>query len=1038
MRLLRLVFVVTILLSALVLAQSVSLAYSPLVSKDAALSQPDAAAQARVVADYGKLPLAFEANHGQTDAQVKFFSRTNAYSLFLTGDEAVFTLNAKKANAQNKEASSDFVSGHRFSDAVSITKADAPSGGDLSTRVLRMKLRNANAVVKVTGIDEQAATTNYFIGNDPVKWRTNVPTYAKVKYENIYSGIDLVYYGNQRQLEYDFIVSPGANPRSIAFNITGADKIRQDAHGDLVFQMNDKMGDEKIRWHKPVVYQEKNGAREEIAARYTITDKTRVGFELAKYDVTKPLYIDPLIYSTFLGGNNTDYSNAIAVDSTGNAYITGYTASTDFPTVNPVQPVNNLGIYDVFVSKINATGSALVYSTYLGGSGLDKGFAIAVDNAGSTYLTGVTSSGNFPTTPGAFQTSLGGRSNAFVTKINPAGSALVYSTYLGGNADDNYFGAAGIAVDSKGNAYVTGGTDSSNFPTKNPLQPYGGGNDAFVSKINSTGSALVYSTFLGGSNEDRGYGIALDSAGNAYVTGSTQSTNFPTMNPLQPSNAGPVNAFVSKINPTGSAFVYSTYLGGTGSDYGFGIAVDGTGSAYITGRAGSNFPTTPGAFQTTFGGGIADAFVSKINSAGSALVYSTYLGGSDYDDNYGGGIAVDSAGNAYVTGDTRSGDFPTVNPLQPHNTGNANGYVSKINPTGSALVYSTYLGGSASEQGTGVAVDSAGNAYVTGYADSADFPTMNPLQPNNAGGGDSFVAKINPSPTYETVAPLHLDFGNLSIGFASNAKVSTLTNASGATVTIASLGITGADAGDFTQTNTCGSSLAVGASCSISATFTPTAFGGRNAAITITDSAPDSPQSLSLTGYGLLDTSTKLASSLDPSSPGQLVKFTATVSSPMGGIPSGYVFFEGLNTSRRLVGGKASIATKTLPLGLTVVTAKYGGDPTYGPSTSAPLNQYVLPPTTTALTSSPNPSVKGQAVTFTATVSTGSGAPPNGETVSFMKGKTVLGTGTLTSGTATFTTSSLPVATSAITAVYGGDANLAPSKSNIVDQVVTQ
>ena len=907
-----------------------------------------------------------------------------------------------------------------------------PSAADAPTRVLRMKLRNANASAKVAGVDEQAGKSNYFVGNDPAKWQANIPNYAKVKFEGIYKGIDLVYYGNQRQLEYDFIVAPGTDPHRIAFTVSGAKRIRQTAQGDLIFKMCPGIDKEEIRWHKPVVYQEKNGAREEIAAHYTITDKNHIGFELAKYDASKPLYIDPLIYSTYLGGSEGAY--AVAVDSAGNAYITGATFSTDLQTVNPLQPtLGGFGAENAFVSKFNAAGSALVYSTYLGGSLVDEGLAIAVDSAGNAYITGVTHSGNFPTTPTAFQRSLGGRSNPFVTKINPTGSALVYSTYLGGNGDDS---GNGIAVDSLGNAYIIGFTDSANFPTMNALQPvYGGGDDAFVSKINPTGSALVYSTFLGGSGTDNGHGIALDSADNAYVTGLTASTNFPTMNPLQPSNAGSSNAFVSKINPAGSALVYSTYLGGSGGDYGLGVAVDGADSAYITGVATANFPTTPGALQTTFGG-ITDAFVSKINSAGSALVYSTYLGGSGYDDNYGGGIAVDSGGNAYVTGDTRSFDFPTVNPLQPVLTGSPNAFMSKINPSGSALVYSTYLGGSEDDIGYGIATDSAGNAYVAGFTASPDFPTRNALQPNFTGA--AFLAKISPSPTYVTVAPLHLDFGNLSIGVASSPKVSTLTNVSGATVNITSLVIAGADSGDFAPTNTCGSSLAVGASCSISLTFTPAAFGDRSAAITITDSAPDSPQSLSLTGYGLLDTSVKLVSSLDPSSPGESVKLTATVSSPMGGTPTGIIFFQGLDTSKRLVGGKALYISKTLPPGLTVVTAEYGGDPTYGPSTSAPLNQYVLPPTTTTLTSSPNPSVKGQAVTFTAMVSTGSGAPPNGETVSFMKGKTVLGTGTLSGGTATFTTSSLPVATSAITAVYGGDANLAPSKSNVVDQVVNK
>jgi hypothetical protein len=515
------------------------------------------------------------------------------------------------------------------------------------------------------------------------------------------------------------------------------------------------------------------------------------------------------------------------------------------------------------------------------------------------------------------------------------------------------------------------------------------------------------------------------------------------MNPLQPVNGGGNNAFVSKINATGSVLVYSTYLGGSSDrDAGLGIAVDTAGNAYVTGVAYStNFPTTTGAFQTSFGG-ISDAFVSKINPVGSALVYSTYLGGSGYENQYGGGIAVDSAGNAYVTGDTESINFPTKNPLQPVDGGGGglNSFVTKINPTGSALVYSTYLGGNIPyDHATGIALDSAGNAYVTGYSGGNDFPTMNSVQPNAAGGGDVFVSKIQPTPSYVTVFAQHLDFGRSAIGVASSQQTSNLTNASNAAVTISSLGITGADSGDFAQTNTCGTSVPVGASCSITATFTAVAFGNRSASITITDSAPDSPQSMSLTGFGVLYTSTKLVSSPDPSSPGELVKFTATVSSPMGGTPTGSVYFTGSNRPVPLVSGKAVHTTKTLPPGLTVVTAYYPGDSNYARSTSAPLNQYVLPPTTTTLTSSPNPSIKAQPVTFTAMVSTGSGSPPNGETVSFMRGvTTVLGTATLSGGTAIFTTSSLPVGTNAITAAYSGDANLAGSKSNVVKQVVNK
>src|SRR5208283_3309800 len=664
-------------------------------------------AQAQILESYGKLPLSFEENQGQTDARVKFLSRTGAYSLFLTRDEAVLTLRGNQPDTNKAK-----IAGITLSPR---SKVAAPKAGG----VLRMRLRRANPAAKVTGLDELPGKSNYFLGNDPGKWRTNVPTYAKVKYEGIYPAIDLVYYGNQRQLEYDFIVAPGANPRRISFDFRGAKRVHQDVHGDLVL----KMGEGEIRWQKPFVYQEKDGARQQIEAHYAITDPNRVGFELAKYDVSRPLYIDPMIYSTYLGGSPT----GIAVDGAGSAYVIGNVTG---------------GWGPVFVDKINATGSALVYSAYPGAS---VASGIAVDAAGNAYITGWTGAG-FPTTPGAFQTAYGGGTfDAFVAKLNPTGSALVYATYLGGPNEDL---GIGIAVDSAGNAYVTGDAEAG-FPLMNPLQPYdrGSGYTAFVTKLNPAGSGLVYSTFLGGSVYDFGAGIAADSAGNAYVTGRTASSDFPvTPGSFQTTFGGSLDAFVAKINPTGSTLVYSTYLGGSSSDMGVGIAVDGGGNAYVTGSTCSTDFPTMNPLQSTYGGGscfpLGDAFVSEFNSTGSALLYSTYLGGSG--DDGGSGIAVDSAGNAYVTGGTSSTDFPTVNPLQATLAGSGDAFVSEFNPTGSTLVYSTYLGGSGGSSGSGIALDSADNVYVTGPA-GADFPvTPGAFQTS---GGSGFVTKIGNSNT---------------------------------------------------------------------------------------------------------------------------------------------------------------------------------------------------------------------------------------------------------------------------------------------------
>jgi hypothetical protein len=700
-----------------------------------------AATDARVSESYGKLPLQFEANRGQTHKDVRFLSRGPGYNLYLTAGEAVLVLSGPNVDANRDTRSTQ-------------------ARPDKSV-ALRMNLVGAARAPAVTGLDELPGKTNYFVGKDRSKWRTNVPTYAKVRYENIYPGIDLVYYGNQRQLEYDFVLAPGADPKKIVLGFKGAKKLQIDAQGELV--LHAPGGD--IRQHKPVVYQDIDGVRHEIAGSYVRKGANRVGFKLAAYDASRPLVIDPVVlsYSTYLGGSGDDSGRSIAVDADGNAYVTG-TASAGFPTTAGAFQPTGSGTSDVFVSKLNPAGSALVYSTYLGGSGSDGASGISVDAAGNAYVAGGTSSIDFPTTAGAFQATLAGSGNAFVAKLDPTGSALVYSTYLGGGRFDS---GAGIAVDGVGNAYVTGTTTSTNFPTTagafqttfastadfNP--------DVFVTKLNPTGSALVYSTYIGGSGFDNGAGIAVDSAGNAYVTGATISTNFPTTaGAFQTTFASTSDflsdAFVTKLDSTGSSLVYSTYLGGGSAESGAGIAVDASGSAYVTGRTNSSdFPTTPGVFQqpaTPYG--LYDAFVSKVDPAGSSLVYSARLGGSSSDDT-GSAIAVDAGGNAYVTGTTSSDDFPTTPGAFKAIHSASDGwdvFVTQVDPTGSALAYSTYLGGSGvpdrhaqsgMDSGFGIAVDAAGSAYVTGITNATNFPTTpSAFQPAIGGLRDAFVAKF--------------------------------------------------------------------------------------------------------------------------------------------------------------------------------------------------------------------------------------------------------------------------------------------------------
>jgi VCBS repeat-containing protein len=742
----------------------------------------------------------------------------------------------------------------------------------------------------VSGQDELPGKVNYFIGNDPKKWRANVPTYAKVAYRDVYPGIDLVYYGNQDgELEYDFIVAPGADANAIALDVGAGlvpaqgrpqgSPLRIDRDGDLVISA--KGGE--IRFHKPEIYQPGEGSSlvtrhsSLVQGGFVLSARNRIHFAVGPYDHSKPLVIDPeLVYSTYLGADNgTDRANGIAVDSSGNAYVTGMTVSDNFPTVNPFQATNKSPDGTVFVTKFNATGTALVYSTYLGGSGGDAGEAIAVDSAGSAYVTGWTCSSDFPTAL-PLQASLKGNCDPFVTKFNPAGAGLVYSTYLGGSSGNDR--ATGIAVDSSGNAYLTGDAFSSDFPTASALQPsLNGFENAFVSKLNAAGSALVYSTYLGGSNGDGGGGIAVDSSGNAYVTGFTTSSNFPTVNPFQAAPGRSDNmygtAFVAKLNPAGSALVYSTYLGGSVEEEGRGVAVDSFGNAYVTGGTWSpDFPTVNPIETYQSKSGADNVFVTKFNAAGSALVYSTFLGGSGCLYNAGPsdcgdeglGIGIDSRGVAYVAGETASPDFPTANAIQTTN-GNTSGggeeftgFVACLNAAGSALAYSTYLGGNTYAIANAIAVDSSGDAYVTGIS-SGNFPTVNPVQ---SSPGAAFVAMISPPPAV-TFFPGTLNFGTVLGGTTSPAESITLTPISNAAVSLTSITASG-DFALVTMANSCaygGGSLSGGSTCAINVTFTPTDTGTRTGALTITYTGAGSPETIALSGTG-----TAPAATLSPAS----------------------------------------------------------------------------------------------------------------------------------------------------------------------------
>ena len=716
------------LLSIISLCLPVLFLTAPVKSEAATTIEVFSPEKVELQSSYGKLPMSFEANSGQTDDQVKFLSRGNNYTLFLTPNDAVLALSKLKADSKKS----------------SNLKSRPIEPTEIESVVLRMALVGSNQSAEISGQSELPGKSNYFVGKDPTRWHRDIPTYARVQYEAVYPGVDLIYYGNQGKLEYDFIVAPGTDPDVIKLSFSGADKVSLDDQGNLILQITDG----QIVQHKPYIYQEIDGVKNTIDGDFSLNDEHEISFEIAAYDRSVALVIDPvLVYSTYLGGSRFEQANHIAVDDFGNAYVTGRTNSVDFPLVNPVQ--TDLGSANIFVSKLNSSGTALVYSTYLGGSHGDDVEGIAVDSAGNVVVGGSSQSDDFPTV-NPLQATHAGVSDAVVFKLDAQGSNLIYSTYLGGSQWD---WAWAVAVDDSGNAYLTGNTSSSDFPTMNPFQPTRIGSDEiFLSKLSSNGSMLVYSTFLGGSSWDDAYGIDVDSIGNIYITGETNSSDFPIFNAIQPIGTGR-NAFVSKFNPSGFALVYSTYLGGSSGDQGWDIVADYSGNAYVTGNtASTDFPTV-NPLQATLGVSGSNAFVSKLSNTGGTFIYSTYLGGDSDSGSDFGGIAVDASGNAYITG-YAGANFPTVNAPQPIYGGGGDAFVSKLNNTGSTLVYSTYLGGSGFERAFSIAVTPSGIAYVTGQTKSVDFPTVNPIQPLLAGSLDGFVTKLST----DTILEVPFDF----------------------------------------------------------------------------------------------------------------------------------------------------------------------------------------------------------------------------------------------------------------------------------------
>jgi Beta-propeller repeat len=671
------------------------------------------------VADaYGKLPLAFVQNRGQTDRSVRYYAQGPGRAFYFTPEKAVLTFTNKEKGV-----------------ALNLT----PLGASPSTRLVA----SGRAPGKV----------NYLIGSEHHR---SLPAYRELAYRNVWPGVDLVFRGQGGTLKYELHVRAGADLSKIQLAYAGADGVSVGRGGNLL--IDTPLG--TLRDAHPHSYQRIGGKHVPVDSRYAVKSHgSSYGFALgSSYEPRHPLVIDPGIeYSTFLGGPGSDRADGVAVDAAGSAYITGR-ANSGFPATPGAFDTSSNGPGsggDAYVTKLNASGSALEYSTYVGGATAgDSGLAIAIDGAGSAYITGSTSSTDFPTTPAAYDTSYNGSggSDAFVAKLSPDGSALDYSTYLGGSNSSGFFDlGSGIAVDGTGAAYIAGEADSANFPvTPGAFDTTdNGGADAFVTKLAPTGSSLAYSTLLGGASFDSATALAVDGSGNAYIAGYGTSTDYPTTAGAfdQSYNQG-WDVFVTKLDASGASLAYSTYLGGATYDEARGITVDGAGGAYVTGHTfSSDYPTTAGAFDTSYDNSVggSDAFVTKLDGSGGALSYSTFLGGSG--DDLGEGIAVDAAGRAYVTGYTETTNFPTVQATDTsYNGGSFDVFVTKLGAAGGSLDFSTYLGGSSDDRGYGIAADGAtGRVYVAGQTDSSGFPaTAGATDTSYNGGFDAFVTRLPP------------------------------------------------------------------------------------------------------------------------------------------------------------------------------------------------------------------------------------------------------------------------------------------------------
>lgn len=662
-------------------------------------------AQAAAVGPWGSqaFTYSFEENHGQTDPSALYITRGPNYTLFLTRNGAVATLN----------------------------RPGAP------IRSIRMSLAGARTGPAIEPLDGVRQISSYFTGRHSRNWVRDVPSYSRVRYRSVYDGIDMVYHSAADQLEYDFVVEPGASPEKIAMTFEGADSVRVNRSGEMELSM----GNNRLVHRRPIAYQDIAGARHQVAASYELS-RGRVQFRIGEYDHSRPLVIDPvMVYSTYLGGDRNDRILAVAVDKGGNTYVAGETASPNFPQVGSSPSQMKYALNYGFISKINAAGNQILYSVYLGGASATSISSIAVDNDGNVYVGGTTGAVDFPLA-NPVQASKVGPNIGFVTKLGPAGDQVLFSTYLGGERNDSL---NALALDASGNIYVAGSANSSQFPVVNAMQSQTGGNgDVFVAKYSAPNYRLAYSTYLGGTGWDQAFGLTADGQGNAYVVGSTYSPAFATKNAYQTKLGGGTDAFVARINAGGSLGFF-TYLGGTGEDEARAVAVDGAGRVWVTGAAagGTGFPIAGNAVQKDRKGNV-DAFVTALDNTGTQLLYSTLLGGTATGATWGEegfGIAVDRDGIVTATGVTNSSDFPSVRPLQPF-SGVQDAFVAALDPKSGALVYSTALGGTNVDIAHAIAVDAMGAVYVGGETQSTNFPLKQAVRGSYVGGNDAFLSKI--------------------------------------------------------------------------------------------------------------------------------------------------------------------------------------------------------------------------------------------------------------------------------------------------------